>query len=319
MKDFMKLSNILLIISLCLAGCKAQKKAATLSYSAPELWYHNANKAGDKSFDVFYLLPTCVWDRVDVDGDTLHYAEPKLDSDRKAMRPSFELAEQIFGKDANFYSPYYSQTALQSWRSESLVEERFPRTFNDVKRAFNYYMTNINNNRPFVLAGFSQGAKCVVELLKTLTIEQYKQLIAAYVIGYKVTASDTLNCKQIKPATNETDIGCTICYNSVATTDAISPISYPSALCINPINWTTSATQAQLNDSVAITVDKLHNVLIVNGLNPDNYYIKSLNFLFKKGNYHLQELSFYSNYLSKNVKVRFQTFRAKRIASTNAK
>lgn len=308
----MKRTIILLVILLFGTSTQAQSQNANLQYSDPHLWYHDTNKAGDKSFDVFYLLPTCVWDRVDTtNGDTLHFANPKLAEDRVAMRPSFELAEQIFGEGANFYSPYYRQVALQSWCSDSLVEARFPHSFVDVKQAFEYYMANMNNHRPFVLAGFSQGAKCVVELLKTLTADQYQRLVTAYIIGYRVTASDTLNYKQIKPATGERDTGVAICYNSVATTDAVSAVLSPSVACINPVNWTTSSVQASLNDTVTIHVDKQHNVLVVNGFNPNTYYIQSLDFLFKKGNYHLQELSFYRKQLSENVKVRFQMFNSK--------
>lgn len=308
----MKLNKVIFLVLLFLLGCKAQSQDNESQYSDPQLWYYDANKAGNKDVDIFYLLPTCVHNRVDAKGDTLYYADPRQSSDREAMRPSFELAEQIFGEDANFYSPYYRQLALQSWRSDSLVEARFPRAFADVKQAFDYYMNNVNNGRPFVLAGFSQGGKCVVELLKTLNAEQYQKLVAAYVIGYKVTASDTLNYKQIKSAVGEKETGVTICYNSVATTDAICPVLSPSAVCINPINWTTATTQIPLNDTVKIHVDKQHNVLIVDGFNPDKYYSKSLAFLFKKGNYHLQELSFYRKNLSENIKLRFQAFNSKR-------
>ena len=290
--------------------CNNINPDSSLVYSNPQLWYLGANKAGERSFDVFYILPTCVWDRVDAKGDTLYYADPMLDSDRKAMLPSYELADEIFGDSANFYSPYYRQLALQSWRSDSLVNSRFPNAFADIKNAFDYYMAQINCGRPFVLAGFSQGAKCVVELLKTLNSKQYSQLIAAYVIGYRITASDTLNYKQIKPAKGETDAGVAICYNSVADTTALSgSVSSGSAVCINPLNWSISPTPAPLNDTAIVHVDKRCNLLVVSGLNPDKYYLKSLGFMLGRGNYHLQELYFYREKLSENVLVRYNSYR----------
>lgn len=303
----MKLYKIAFLALLPIVSCKTTKESHN-PYEGKALWYNNVNQSSNKSFDVFYLLPSCVKDKLDANGDTLHHATPLNENDRALMYPSFVLAEEIFGSDANFYSPYYSQITLESWRNDSLVNSRFPRALTDVKQAFDYYMENINKGRPFVLAGFSQGAKCVVELMKTLTPKQYQKMIAAYVIGYKITASDTLNYKQIKPAIDETDTGVTICYNSVATTDAICPVLSPNALCINPINWETSTTQAQLNDTVTVQLDNQHNVLIVDGFNPDHYYIPSLSYLFKKGNYHIQELYFYRKNLSENVKRRFQAY-----------
>lgn len=295
---------IMFIVLILATSCEEQRE----TYSNPTLWYSDFNQGGDKDFDVFYILPTCVWDKVDSNGHINHYADPLLDCDREAMRPSFELSQEIFGDEANFYSPYYHQLALESWSSDSLVDSRFPRSYSDIKQAFKYYLDKINNGRPFVLAGFSQGGKCVVELLKTLSNQEYSRLVAAYVIGYNISPSDTLNYKSIKPAKGERDVGVTICYNSVASTDAVIPLFVPNAACINPINWTTSTTPASLNDTVTISIDKRYNVLIVDGFDLDNYYVGSLDFLFKKGNYHLQELFFYKEELSDNVKKRFDSF-----------
>lgn len=309
---FSTIPFIVLLVTLFFLGYKVECKNKQLQYNNPKLWYRDANKSGNKEFDVFYILPTCVFDRLGCNSDTLHYANPFLDTDREAMRPSFELAEEIFGEQSNFYSPYYRQITLEPWRSDSLIKSLFPFAFSDIKSSFTYYLKNINKGRPFIIAGFSQGAKCVVELLKTLNHKQYKQLIAAYVIGYRVTATDTLNYKQIQPATGEKDTGVTICYNSVASPESISPLLSPSAICINPINWTTTSSSAPLNDTVTVTLDKYCNALIVKGLNPDKYYLEFLSYLFKKGNYHLQELYFYLENLKKNVAVRYNEYKLSR-------
>lgn len=296
-----------LMLLLCLGDTLSAQEAES-RYANPQRWFRGVNVAQDKPFDVFYVLPTCVWDRVDGNGDTLHYANTADTTDRRAMQPSFVLAEQIFGACANFYAPYYRQLTLQSWRSDSLVEARFPEAFADIKCAFDYYWNNINNGRPYMLAGFSQGAKGVVELLKTLSPRQTEQMVAAYVIGYRVTASDTLNHRQIRAATGAADTGVTVCYNSVARLDAVSPVLSPSVMCINPVSWSTTDVPAPLDASVGVRVSRPDKVLLVEGLDPSRYYVGSLDFLFKSGNYHLQELNFYRNSLSENVVVRFRAF-----------
>ena len=63
-----------------------------------------------------------------------------------------------------------------------------------------------------------------------------------------------------------------------------------------------------INDSVSVRVDTISNVLLVEGFNEDNYYVPELDYLFKKGNYHLQELYFYAKYLSDNIIERSQAF-----------
>ena len=82
----------------------------------------------------------------------------------------------------------------------------------------------------------------------------------------------------------------------------------PSSFCINPVNWRTDSVRAQLNDSVTVRVDAAHHVLLVEGLDPERYYLPSLGALFRVGNYHLQELEFYREFLTRNVKQRIVAY-----------
>ena len=204
------------------------------------MWYtadaETVPETGKAQADVFYILPTCVWDWTDSQGRTVHFADVRNPEHIAAMLPSNELAYDIFGKYADFYSPYYRQITLDSWTSDEIAEERFPYAMEDVCRAFDYYMEHWNDGRPFFLAGFSQGAKCVVELLKSLDEDEYSRLIAAYVIGYKVTESDMRN-PNIRPAQSADDTGVTVCYNSVESVASVSPGLAASEFCINPLNW----------------------------------------------------------------------------------
>ena len=74
------------------------------------------------------------------------------------------------------------------------------------------------------------------------------------------------------------------------------------------MNWTTSATPAELNDSVTVTVDTDHHLLIVDGLDPEQYWLPSLAPMFSKGNYHLQELTLYQDHLRRNTALRIRNF-----------
>ena len=60
--------------------------------------------------------------------------------------------------------------------------------------------------------------------------ETYRQLAAAYVLGYKVTPDDTLTCPHIRPANGEADTGVTICYNTVKDVKYVNPVI--SATCM---------------------------------------------------------------------------------------
>lgn len=151
----------------------------------------------------------------------------------------------------------------------------------------------------------------MVELLKELTAEEYERLVAAYVVGYRVTKEELANYPTIVGACGADDTGVTICYNSVATPDAICPVLSPSTLCINPVNWSRDEMPAVLNDTVTVTLDNTWKVLRVEGLDEEKYYNPSLGSLFKLGNYHLLELTLYKQSLADNVKLRIDSFRKK--------
>ena len=307
---------ICLFVSL---SCAKQESSAPVAeyplpvqpdYSRSETWYKEQNAStSDRSADVFYVVPTCIWDWTDSSGVVIHFGDVYNDEQRQAIDPSLRLAADIFAQQSNFYAPYYRQITLESWiEGEDTVVRRFPYAMQDVQRAFDYYLKNENGGRPFVLAGFSQGAKAVVELLKGLPDSVYSRMVAAYVIGYRVTEEEARSYRTIVAARDSADVGVTVCYNSVADLGAICPVLSPSSFCINPVNWRTDSVRAQLNDSVTVRVDTAHHVLLVEGFDPERYYHPSLGALFRVGNYHLQELEFYRKFLTRNVKQRIEAF-----------
>ncbi len=309
----MKKITLYLFALLAVACCKStdnssEPMSAAPDYASYECWYTNVEGDASHAVDLFYILPTCVFDWTDGNGVTYRYADVYNNEQRAAQLYSHELAEAIFGTEANFYAPYYRQITLNVWMDgEAAVDQLFPAAMADVEAAFDNFIETKNNDRPFIIAGFSQGGKAVVELVKSLSDEECERLVAAYVIGYKVTKNDLQN-GNITAATGADDIGVTICYSSVASVDAINPMISASELCINPVNWTTDSTVAQLSESVTITVDTAYNVLIVDGLDSEALYIPELAELFKIGNYHLQELELYKESLKTNIAVRSAAF-----------
>ena len=164
-------------------------------WSDAAAWYistpsgENTGNTAPPAADIFYILPTCVWDWTTEDGQSCRYSDYTRTDHIEAFLPSVELAEDIFAQGQyGFYCPYYRQISLNVWMDgEAAVEELFPLSMEDVSAAFDYYLDNYNEGRPFVLAGFSQGGKAVVELVKHLPVPAYERMVAAYAIGYRVS------------------------------------------------------------------------------------------------------------------------------------
>lgn len=303
---------------LVLAGCGSQVSVNHLDYSQPELWYQLEEPSFDA--DVFYILPTCVHQGDPALGEDSHFADLGNPDHIKGMDFSHALAKSVFGAGANFYSPYYRQLDLESWgEKEDVLEKRMERALIDVFDAFDYYYDNLRGGRPFVLAGFSQGALAVKEIYKRMSDEQRGNMVAAYVMGFSVTAEDMTECPAIRAAQDSSDTGCFICYNTVGEGTEVGGMFGSSVMCINPTNWHTDSIPGALTGiDASVAVNPATNVLEVSGLDLDEYFIEDLDYLFPRGVLHLQEIYFYEDCLRHNVGLRIESFLRETKSETDA-
>ena len=280
---------------------------ASPDYTDSTQWYVSYRNA---PVDIFYIVSTETGDYT-VNGLTHHFADTYNDSIRQFLTGEMVGVDHILCGDFNFYSPYYRQCTLQTFTSDSLTANRIPLAMGDVRKSFAHYLAYYNHGRPFILAGFSQGGIAVVELLKQMDSATYSRMVAAYVIGWKVTDNDLAQTHNIHPAKDSADIGVTICYNSVRdNTCAIPMLSEGNRVAINPVNWRTDATPATLvspisPDTVTVTLDTNTLLLHIDGYSPTDYILPLIG---REGNYHSLEISLYRHYLRRNVALRAEQY-----------
>lgn len=301
------------------------------------LWYQGGERLAhiDPALpDVFYFLPTCVMDWTDSQGTVHHNANPRDPRHVAAWSLSAQLADTIFASRANLFLPYYRQATFSGLQGAA-APVAGGTAVTDALQAFDYYLKRYNGGRPFILAGYSQGGLMVKETLKHMADSTYKRLVAAYVVGYRITAADTAvqpghRLSHIRLATDSIARGVTVCFNSVTSASAISPLLCGgNVACINPVSWTTSAAPATLlaagakaaaddarfpygtavvptdaSKPVTVNVDPQRHVLVVSGIDASRYTFAGLKDFFPEGNLHLQELFFYAPYLRRNVLLR---------------
>lgn len=304
------------ILCLALAGC-GRKDIGYIpeapDYSDPELWYIEENDSTGSGADVFYVVSTWEFDWTTDKGEICHYADVYNDKHRKDMATEMAMIAEYMGEGNNFYSPYYRHITIEGWATldEDVINRRFRTSFEDIRDAFTTFLQKRDPSRPLVLAGFSQGGKGVVELLKVMPDDVYSKLVAAYVLGYKVTPEDTLASPHIRGAKSADDLGVTICYNSVSDVRYIQPvIAAPCAFCINPVNWRTDDTPAILHDTITVRIAPKEHVLVLSGYSGKEY-APILGFL-NVGDFHSCEPFLYKEYLRQNIRDRIAAFNAKR-------
>lgn len=279
-------------------------------YTDSTMWYEMKNDIDNNGADIFYIVATWEFDWKTKDSLLCHYADPvNMPNHRQHMGIEIEKIGEYMGKGNNYYAPYYRHISLNSWTEcEDTISNRFfTVAFDDIKRSFDLFLKKKNNGRPFILAGFSQGAKAVVELVKYMPDSIANRMVAAYVMGYKVTAADTLASHNLKAAQKSDDTGVTICYNSVSDVKYIKPVLCESNIfCINPVNWKCDTTEAMIGDSITVTLLPEHQVLVVKGFDA-SAYPPILN-MINVGDYHGAEPYLYKDFLEKNVKERIEAY-----------
>ena len=290
--------------------------------SNPTMWVTADADSDDTGADIFYVVSTWEEDWTTDDGRTSHYADVWNPKHRQHMATeinkvaaymasgSSATSEGNVGVGKNrFFAPFYRHTTIETFltQNEDTIYRRSRLAMNDVCTAFDHFQSHRDKSRPLIIAGFSQGGLAVVELLKHIDDETYDQLAAAYVLGYKVTPADTVECKHIKAAQGETDTGVTICYNTVKDVKYIQPVIAATCMGINPVNWRTDATPATLHDTITVTLSPPYHVLVVNGYSGSEY--RPYKGFLNVGDIHSCEPWLYSECLAKNIAVRANAWR----------
>lgn len=306
---------------LALTACSTRQMAdgyipAEPNYDEASQWYIT-DRQGEA--DIFYVISTETGDYPSAaEGSLCHYADTYADSLRLPMLSEMVGVDTLLSGRLNFYAPYYRQCSLQSFESDSLARQRLPLALGDVRRAFAHYLKHQNQGRPFVLAGFSQGAQIALELMREMDDADYSRMVAAYIIGTSISQEMLDSVPRIRPAQRADDTGVTICYNSVR--DASCTLWPRSAVAINPVNWRTDSQEATLiteptplqpvaaqqKDTLAVHLDTASNLLFVSGYSATDYVLPLIG---KEGNYHSREIWLYRHQLRENIQQRVSAFK----------
>ena len=286
-----------------------------------------------KSTDVFYVYPTA-WKRTTSDGNICTIDNASMHT---GSISAYARQATLFDTTANVFAPFYRQADAnyvlslpekERWDFISGIPSR------DVIAAFDYYINHLNNGRPFILAGHSQGANILLFILSEYMSqhpEVYSRMVAAYVIGYPVTQDFLTANPHLKFASGPDDTGVIISYNTQAPDVAAGAnpvVSDIVGLVINPVSWTRDETTApssmslgSLMPDASLKFHKVHNyadatIDLKNGVllcsTANENALLPLTAVFGKGVYHSFDYPFYYYDLQANAINRIKKFQAAR-------
>jgi pimeloyl-ACP methyl ester carboxylesterase len=230
---------------------------------------------------VFYVLPTTYLDR-----DRWN-APPNS----PAARPRQELfaASQasVFNEIGEVWAPLYRQAVIGAFLTDHRNAEvalRF--AYQDVEAAFDYFLSQIGEDQPFILAGHSQGGLHLATLLheRIAGTPLVGRIAAAYVIGWPISVEADLPALPLPACAEPESSNCIIAFQSFAepadprqiTRIYDESIGYTgesrrdtAMLCVNPLTGSAGGeASADANLGAIVPNDDMNDAQLTPGLIP---------------------------------------------------
>lgn len=231
--------------------------------------------------DVFYIHPTGFLKRT-------HWNASLEQEDDSDIPVSVMLAAQAsaFNGCGRVFAPKYRQASIFAFLLPLLVPQQndayqaLDLAYEDVARAFDYFIEHYSQGRPFIVASHSQGTHHALRLLweKIDRTPLYSRLIAAYTIGLGVPKDYFERAfHNIVPCNSPTQTGCLITWDTSREgswfhlprvhryPDKWEYAGGKPRFCINPLTWTESEERAPASLHLGALVAKM----VPKKVNPD--------------------------------------------------
>lgn len=213
-------------------------------------------RASAPKADVFFIHPTTylandAWNaKFDADGFT----------GRQLNEIVLGYQTSIFNACCRIFAPRYRQATISAFlRPSDDSFKAYNLAYSDVLRAFDHYMRQENNGRPFILASHSQGSLHATRLIQERIASDpatRRKLVVAYVVGASLPETfDT----GLSVCATATQTGCLVDWNSASSRtvlglgrglmvtwykDKYQAVRRNTWLCVNPLSWDRTTRSA---------------------------------------------------------------------------
>lgn len=191
-----------------------------------------------KDVDVFYLYPTTYTDELINEKNNADIDDRYIN--KKTDYTAILYQSSVFNKSCNVYGPRYRQAHISMYYTVDTLKRKsaFDLAYQDVKKAFLYYLKYENKGKPFIISSHSQGTTHAIRLIKECVDKEgvSDKLILAYLVGMPVKKREFNNIQLCK---DSTDIGCFVSWRTFQNgyvNDYIS-LTDTSIGVVNPLSW----------------------------------------------------------------------------------
>ena len=267
----------------------------------------------DSVVDVFFLHPTTYnsasgpWN-ADIN-------DPDLNA--KTDYTSFLFQGSAFN-ECRVFAPRYRQANLKAYYTKDTVDaaKAFDLAYEDIRRAFQYYLDHFNGGRPIIIASHSQGTSHAKRLLKEFFENSplKSKLVVAYIVGMVIPKE---YFSSLKPCTDSLQTGCFTGWRTFKKGYKPSFVKeeHGNSWVTNPITWTITEEYApkELNaGGILSDFNKLvphvndawihENVLWVHKPHfPGSFF-------FRTRNYHIGDINLFYMNVRQNIRARIRAY-----------
>jgi len=321
MKNF-KFTILFILLGMTFLFCACTGKKITPLPEAPDYtldkhWSIRDNNP-TKKIDVFFVHPTTYGPPsnghliADLDNEKLN---------RITDRDTVQWITSAFADSCNIFAPRYRQMNIEVLKKGG-EKEYIQTPVSDIKSAFKFYLNNLNNGRPFILAAHSQGSYVTRNLLlENPRLLDKSKLVAAYLPGWTFTDKDIADLG-LKLSGKPDQTGCLITWNTIGP-GGISPTVKKGALCVNPLSWNTETKEFPASDNIEAKIFITENKTLrvknftaarINAAGalevptPPKEVLQQLNMSLGQEVYHRYDYDFFFFNVKENVKERCEAY-----------
>ncbi|MES2491703.1 MAG: DUF3089 domain-containing protein [Pseudomonadota bacterium] len=328
-----------------------QAPVAANAYASPGLWlsrpgqgpadparFRPAGLAADEAplpAAVFFVHPTSYFDRAHWNAPL---ADPQADQFAatmiRGMASAFNASEEI-------WAPRYRQATMGAFLADGNARlAALDLAYADVREAFRAFLRNVPGDRPIVLAGHSQGALLVKQLLRDEVAGRplARRIAAAYVVGWPVSLQHDLPAMGLPACSHPAQAGCVLgwltfaepaetkltlrSYGRFPALDGQLPAGTPF-LCTNPLTGTqntaapASANRGTLMPDAGMTSARLLPAAVPARCGPDNFLLigdppAMGSYVLPGNNYHIYDIPLFWGNVRADVAARVASWQAGR-------
>ena len=273
------------------------------------------DSADIKYADVFYIYPTVFTDKKNKNWNiSIDDAEQ-----REKVKRVTKFQGSAWAEAGRMFVPYYTQANLRSYFAlESGGRKALLKAYEDVKKAFVYYLENHNNGRPIIIAGHSQGSTHGMLGLKDFFDEKelQNQLICAYLPGIGL---ETDEFNSIRLSIDPEGTGGFVTWNTFKKKYKTKKYKtwYQGKAAVNPVTWNTEKFAGRsLHKGFLFWDDKIYENSFKTNLVDGAVWISLPHVPFRSialtfDDYHIGDVNLFWKDIQVNAKMRINAFKKK--------